>query len=426
MRRLLPALLLAALAFPALAEGKSYVLHHPKHEHCRVHYWKRVEHVKVHGHRVKRTLCVYIAPKAKAPAIEEIVIVPEPAIAAPAPAPVPPVALHAHLDPTFKQDPSDALSVTYSFSASASIGDVAEQNLPSGILFLYSDGSLECAINVGGPANGGQCPVLYSSYGNHSVITAYVSGGLSATEGEVDRIEPPAATITKAWPAPSAKATVENGTAQITLTSPNWQGAASVGIEDQEGQSCQAQVSDYEASCSMLGTPSSLTVNYPGGTGATITQLVAPNGERQLTEEWAPESLPIIPKVTAYAATLSWAGWEIGTSGRAGTFGKGAPPDPIILNVGERLILKAAATGNFPGDETPLGFMAFTAPDAETTNDLDGSADCSEVFNGSGQAVAQCSLVYPKAGDYPVNVGYASADSHYGDEAGPSASVEVR
>jgi hypothetical protein len=57
---------LAALAFPAAASastGKQYVLKHPKHEHCRAHYVKRVEQVKVHGRRVKETFCVYQAPK---------------------------------------------------------------------------------------------------------------------------------------------------------------------------------------------------------------------------------------------------------------------------------------------------------------------------------------------------------------------------
>jgi hypothetical protein len=81
MIRRAPILILATLAFPAAASASpvnQYVLKHPKREHCKAHYVKKVERVKVHGHRVKETLCIYRAPK-PAPA-------PTPA---PAPAPAP-------------------------------------------------------------------------------------------------------------------------------------------------------------------------------------------------------------------------------------------------------------------------------------------------------------------------------------------------
>jgi hypothetical protein len=47
----------------AQATTKQYVLPHPKREHCRAHYVKRVETYKLHGHKVKGTYCVYVAPK---------------------------------------------------------------------------------------------------------------------------------------------------------------------------------------------------------------------------------------------------------------------------------------------------------------------------------------------------------------------------
>jgi len=58
-------LVLAALAFPVCASAsvRQYVLKHPNREHCKAHYVKRVERVKVHGRKVKETFCVYQAPK---------------------------------------------------------------------------------------------------------------------------------------------------------------------------------------------------------------------------------------------------------------------------------------------------------------------------------------------------------------------------
>jgi hypothetical protein len=70
MIRRAPILALALLAFPAAASAspvKQYVLKHPKHEHCKAHYVKKVEQVKVREHgklvKVKETFCVYQAPK---------------------------------------------------------------------------------------------------------------------------------------------------------------------------------------------------------------------------------------------------------------------------------------------------------------------------------------------------------------------------
>lgn len=45
------------------APVKQYVLKHPKHEHCKSHYIKKTRTVKEHGHKVKQTICEYVAPK---------------------------------------------------------------------------------------------------------------------------------------------------------------------------------------------------------------------------------------------------------------------------------------------------------------------------------------------------------------------------
>jgi hypothetical protein len=189
------------------APAKQYLLKHPAHEHCKAHYANRVEAVnrRVHHKTVKvdETFCVYLAPKPPArhvPApVGRVPTAPAETLAPALPsAPVIATApsqtiLHAHLDPTFVQNPTNPLAVTYSYSASAAeeLSGVVrpDPNLPSGILNLYSDGLLECSINVGGSVTGGECPVDYSWTGAHTIIVTYTSESLSATETVTENIE---------------------------------------------------------------------------------------------------------------------------------------------------------------------------------------------------------------------------------------------
>ena len=55
------------LALGGTAFAKQYVLKHPKHEHCKAHYIKKQRIVKVHGRKVKQTICQYAAPKSTTP-----------------------------------------------------------------------------------------------------------------------------------------------------------------------------------------------------------------------------------------------------------------------------------------------------------------------------------------------------------------------
>jgi hypothetical protein len=103
--------------------------------------------------------------------------------------------LHAHLDPAYTRDPLDPFKVTYDFSASATsststTAQLVEEPapLPEGVLALYSDGSLECAINVGSQENEGDCPVQYQALGVHRITTVYTSGMLSSTVTETEDI----------------------------------------------------------------------------------------------------------------------------------------------------------------------------------------------------------------------------------------------
>jgi len=79
-------LAVGALAFPIAAlagTAKQYVLKHPTREHCKAHYTRKVETVKVREHhktvKVKETFCVYVAPKPT----------PTPTLAPPTPTPTP-------------------------------------------------------------------------------------------------------------------------------------------------------------------------------------------------------------------------------------------------------------------------------------------------------------------------------------------------
>jgi len=145
----------------------------PKHGHCKRNY-RRVKH----RHKV---LCIkrrHKRPASKPKADEK-------------------VKLHAHLDPTYTRDPLNPFKVTYAYSASATQEAVAASAssetpapLPSGVLTFYSDGKLECAINVGGAIDSSACPVTYTALGDHRVTTIYSSGEQSATETEIEHIDP--------------------------------------------------------------------------------------------------------------------------------------------------------------------------------------------------------------------------------------------
>jgi hypothetical protein len=107
-----------------------------------------------------------------------------------------PLEFHVQLGSTPARDPSDPFEVTYTYSASAthgaqaggSAGDAAP--LPSGALTLYSDGRLECAVNVGGAVTASRCPVRYSNLGEHRVTVTYTSGEQSTSTTEIENIEP--------------------------------------------------------------------------------------------------------------------------------------------------------------------------------------------------------------------------------------------
>jgi hypothetical protein len=193
LKRTVPIILGLTLALAPAASGKQYILKHPKREHCRAHYVKRVEKIKTRRHhwvvKVRRVVCVYHAPKRLALAD-----------------PVRVVKFHAHLDPSFTRDPANPFKVTFAYSASATsepsgtvaISAAAEPvALPEGVLQFYNDGVLACSKNVGGATAGGECPITYSKLGEHTVTTIYTSaeGKGAATSTETEKVEPFSTTV---------------------------------------------------------------------------------------------------------------------------------------------------------------------------------------------------------------------------------------
>jgi hypothetical protein len=178
MKTLPAAILVLGLLVPGGASAYT-----PRHGMpCRHGYSKVFKVVKRHGQRRRVRTCV--KHKARFPTTA--------------------TKLHAHLDPTYTRDPLDPFTVTYAYRASATqevaatasaspataSGTEEPAPLPWGVLALYSDGRLECAINVGGSTTGSDCPVSYQVLGSHTVTTIYSSGEESATETETEVIAP--------------------------------------------------------------------------------------------------------------------------------------------------------------------------------------------------------------------------------------------
>jgi hypothetical protein len=176
------ALTLLALVAMCAAPAQGYV---PKRGvACHRGYVAKHRVVKHHGHRRRVRVCLKRSVAAGSPASS--------------------IKLHAHLSPTHTRDPRDPFHVTYSYGASATRADggggasastasasaAEDAPLPSGVLSLFSDGVLYCAVNVGGQAVGDECPVEYAELGQHRVTSVYTSGEDSSTVTEVQTIEP--------------------------------------------------------------------------------------------------------------------------------------------------------------------------------------------------------------------------------------------
>jgi len=94
------------------------------------------------------------------------------------------------------RDPLNPFRVIYSFSASATRAfssptpREAPEALPAGVISFFSDGALKCALNVGGANPGGQCPVVYSALGDHTLTLVYSSGEASVSTARTESVGP--------------------------------------------------------------------------------------------------------------------------------------------------------------------------------------------------------------------------------------------
>lgn len=119
--------------------------------------------------------------------------------------------LRAVIDPTFTQNPSNPLQVTFTYSAS-----ITDGTLPTGTLSLMvtAPGSVSssggCTMDVGGAVYQGTCTVTLPYYGEWQVTTTYAGGVSGATSTETVNIPGVnASTGTTAPPQPSAPSTTQ-------------------------------------------------------------------------------------------------------------------------------------------------------------------------------------------------------------------------
>jgi hypothetical protein len=224
------------------------------------------------------------------------------------------------------------VQVSFAYSAAVSSG-----SLPDGTLTLniYTHGSVSsaggCAVNVTPQSASSACTVSIPAWGEYDLVTNYSGGsGVAAVVGtETVDVQPPALvpeTNVEAWtPAGASLAFTGPSAATVTATSPSFEGASSVALTATAGTtpvgSCDAPVSGTSAACSLSfgGTPTGLSIAYPGGTTSTVTATASPWGVAepvQITTTWPAEVLSAVPQITKAPQTVS--------------FTSAAPPNPQI------------------------------------------------------------------------------------------------
>jgi hypothetical protein len=464
MKKTILLTIVASLALAATAAAKTPRYYVPRAHHaCKVHYRRETVKIRERKHgklvrrhhkivKVRQTRCVYVAPRKTTKPTTA------PTLAAPS-------VVRAGIDPSYTQDASDNLKVTWDYSASAT------GSLPDGTLSLIvqepnkTGSSGGCTMNVGGTVTGGTCTQELPHYGAWNVTVAYNGASSTvapASQTETEDIEPlplpppapPAPiTLTKVWgtDAPSSRptiaATVIGSTASIEVTDADYEGASSVLASDQNGDSCAATVSGQKATCQMsLGpnvTPSSFQVSYPGGSSTQATNAAG----ALVTTTWPAQTVAVAnPSVTVQQATVeecggSQQGGPIWTN-PAGTCSFGNPgtwSNPVETTTGRQIQLDAVAFGSIASDRDPThgdgqvsGFLTYTVTGgiegtdytaSDFQNGPDNSADCSEVTTqsfdagtgtyGPDEPTGTCFFKFQTAGTYTVSVTYTTEDANY-------------
>lgn len=353
--------------------------------------------------------------------------------------------------PNYTQSNSNYLSIQYSATASSTSNSSPSATV-AGTLTFYSDSVAVCTMSVGGSnSSTAGCAVTLSQYGSHTASVTYSDGqGDTATTGvQNETIEPPAITVDDNWGqtaptgAPTATVNVIGSTASVTVSDANFEGASSITVKDQLGDQCSATVGTTTATCSLTvtGTPTSLTLSFPGGTSTVGTQAVSPNGSQSVTTAWPAVSSVAVSgghlQVSVQQATVAWANWAI----QQGSSGTSNPPNPINISANHYVHLFASTTGNVVPDnalcdfgvsqanQEPCGYLQFTVTQTSGTttavtqiNEDSGSSDCSQVGNFSNEAEGGCDFVFTGSGtSYQISVEYVPGvyDSNYSTTQNP-------
>ncbi len=164
----------------------------------------------------------------------------------------------AYVDPRFRQNPTNPLVVTYSYSAGAStvINGVSLElsSLPGGTLSLSANGNQICTMNVGGAVTGGTCVATFAAFGQESIVATYTTGS-----------------------ADYASATVSDDVeAFSTTTVAGIAGGGSLG-----GLVFYAAVTDSNGNAVTTGTASMTIADATQGWSYVVNATISPDGAHQ-------------------------------------------------------------------------------------------------------------------------------------------------
>src|SRR5437660_1655829 len=185
-------LTLAAFA-PVATASREYVLKHPKREHCRLHYIKRVKTVrtKVHGRTVKRhrTVCVRRGRRRR-PRFELSWLPVPPFRAVTSTTPVPPPVLPPQVcTTTFDGAGSNLWGTAANWTGGIPAGPASRACIPPGYAnTVVFDGAAESPVEIGGlfaenpqGITLGSGQLTLANPVQHSVISNVKPGGAAVT-----------------------------------------------------------------------------------------------------------------------------------------------------------------------------------------------------------------------------------------------------
>lgn len=326
------------------------------------------------------------------------------------------VVKYAAVDPTFTQDPADALDGAWTFSADAtetltSNADTvtttdlgAAGQLPVGVLNLFVDGLLACAMNVGGSVTGGTCPAAYSAYGEHTVVTQYVTNGTGidgVTSMERVDISPFVTTLIVLTPTAGSSAVLDDDyVLPVTVA--------------------------FEVNGARAVSPTG-TYTLTGSDGSSVTCSSSPCTidvlQQSTSEQWAPTIF--------YRGDINYAGSS--STGQGITIP--AAPAPTELTELSTSVVQVFGLYDSGTDATTL-YASVKASDGsypvagEVEFSVTGAGACTTQVTATGgsQNTAQCSVAGDVVG-YSATIGYTggqvSSGDAYFDAIDPSSTLLI-